>query len=110
MNSETKKLAQMLIGVSTDYLTGSVDESVLKMQVEFANSELNKAEKLPISDVSKWIACGDDLPEDEKRVLCLHHDSENQFICWRTRDCNTGEPKWYGGAMPDYWQELPKAI
>jgi len=83
---------------------------MVEIMNEMSNEAHSKSQKSAIPCVSKWIACLDQLPDDEKRVLCLHQDSESQFICWRTRDCNTDEPKWYGGAMPDYWQELPNAI
>ena len=51
--NETEKIALMLIGVSTDYLTGSVDESVLKIQVESANFKLVAIEKERKKKLSK---------------------------------------------------------
>ena len=54
----------------------------------------------------KWINIEDELPEDEVNVLCFHSFSGNYFVCYRTKDCSTNEPKWKGGAMPTHWQQL----
>jgi len=60
-----------------------------------------------LSDVSEWVAVSNGLPQDDINVLC-YHNSGNYFICYRTKDCNTNEPKWFGGAMPDFWKPLPE--
>jgi hypothetical protein len=52
MSKEIRKVAQMLVGISSEYLAGKIEEDVFKVQIEFANDILNKAENLPISDVS----------------------------------------------------------
>lgn len=57
---------------------------------------------------SKWISVEENLPEDEVNVLCLHEDSGNNFICYRTKDCITNEPKWFGGSMPTHWKYIEK--
>lgn len=54
----------------------------------------------------KWIKVEDELPNDETNVLCFHSFSGNYFVCYRTKDCLTGEPKWQGDAMPTHWQQL----
>jgi len=54
----------------------------------------------------KWIKVEDDLPKYEIKVLCYHSFSGNYFVCYRTKDCLTNEPKWQGGAMPTHWQQL----
>lgn len=54
----------------------------------------------------KWIEVEKELPNDEVLVLCFHSFSGNYFVCHRTKDCMTGEPKWQGGAMPTHWQQL----
>ena len=48
------------------------------------------------------------IPEDDINVLCYHEFSGNYFICHRTLDCLTKEPKWFGGAMPTHWKYLDK--
>ena len=53
-----------------------------------------------------WHKVEDKLPENEINVLCYHEDSKNYFVCYRTLDCLTHEPKWFGGAMPSHWQFL----
>lgn len=59
MNTETIKIAQMLQGVSSDYLANDVDLGVFKMQVEFANSILNKVE-------SRFLIQGEKIHEDDE--------------------------------------------
>ena len=54
----------------------------------------------------KWIKVEDELPKDEVNVLCFHSFSGNHFVCYRTKDCLTNEPKWFNGAMPTHWQQL----
>lgn len=54
----------------------------------------------------KWFNVQDELPQDEVRVLCFHEPSKNYFISYRTKDCLSGEPKWFNGDMPTHWQEL----
>jgi hypothetical protein len=65
-----------------------------------------------VDDVKKilpvWNAVDEKLPEDEINVLCSHEFSGNYFICFRTSDCLTKEPKWHGGAMPTHWKYLDK--
>lgn len=56
--------------------------------------------------IMKWIEVEKELPKDEVPVLCFHSFSGNYFVCYRTKDCLTGEPKWQGGAMPTHWQQL----
>lgn len=61
-----------------------------------------------IIEKSKWINVEESLPNDEVNVLCYHSHSENYFICYRTRDCITNKPKWFGGSMPTHWKYLDK--
>jgi len=58
----------------------------------------------------KWYKVEDDLPEDEVRVLCFHEPSKNYFISYRTKDCLSGEPKWWNGDRPTHWQELTEPV
>lgn len=55
-----------------------------------------------VKEVEDWISVDDKLPNDEINVLCLHSFSDNYFICYRTKDCLTNEPKWWGGAKPTH--------
>lgn len=55
-----------------------------------------------------WKDAEGQLPDNEINVLCYHQPSGNYFICHRTLDCLTQEPKWYGGAMPTHWRLLDK--
>jgi len=57
---------------------------------------------------SKWISVDESLPENDVNVLCFHNHSENYFICYRTNDCLTNIPKWFGGSMPTHWKYLDK--
>lgn len=60
------------------------------------------------TDKNPWNDANIYLPENEVSVLCYHQDSSNYFICYRTLDCLTKEPKWFGGAMPTHWKYLDK--
>lgn len=60
--------------------------------------------------LAEWQKVEDKLPNDEIPVLCYHIDSGNYFICYRTTDCLTHEPKWQGGAMPTHWKYLDKPL
>lgn len=55
-----------------------------------------------------WIKVEDWLPREDTMVLCYHSFSENYFICYRTKDCNTGKTIWFGNASPTHWQELTR--
>lgn len=56
----------------------------------------------------QWNRVEEKLPEDEINVLCYHEPSKNYFVCYRTLDCLTSEPKWFGGSMPTHWKFLDK--
>lgn len=56
--------------------------------------------------VDDWISVEDVLPDDDVVVLCYHSFSNNYFVCYRTKDCSTGEEKWFTGAKPTHWQKL----
>lgn len=56
----------------------------------------------------KWFNVQDELPQDEVNVLCFHEPSKNYFISHRTKDCLSGEPKWFSGDMPTHWMPLPE--
>jgi len=58
----------------------------------------------------EWKDVNTYLPDEEINVLCYHEFSGNYFICYRTLDCLTLEPKWFGGAMPTHWKYLDKPI
>lgn len=61
-----------------------------------------------LSSMSKWVRVEIGFPDLDIPVLCWHCYSDNYFVCYRTKDCLTGEVKWQGGAMPTHWQELTK--
>lgn len=73
-----------------------------------------RCRKIVVNDYIKdflspeWVNIKDQLPEDEISVLCYHAHSGSYFICYRTKDCTTNEPKWQGGAMPTHWKLLDK--
>lgn len=56
--------------------------------------------------LSEWNKIENKLPENEINVLCYHEPSKNYFVCYRTLDCLTHEPKWFGGATPTHWSFL----
>jgi hypothetical protein len=97
-----------------------MQEAKFKMmteQLRMTNSDEQVAEYLKwiiSSDMAKnhwvikWISVEESLPKDEVNVLCFHSYSENYFICYRTKDCLTNEPKWFGGSMPTHWKYLDK--
>lgn len=58
--------------------------------------------------ISEWNNVNSVLPDTEITVLCYHEHSGNYFICYRTLDCLTLEPKWFGGSMPTHWKYLDK--
>jgi len=74
--------------------------------VSLLESDFNEIEYILSLQSNEWVRVEDRLPEDEINVLCYHIHSGNYFICFRTKDCNTQEPKWHGGSMPTHWKPL----
>ena len=60
--------------------------------------------------LEKWKEVSKEFPDDEVRVLCYHIHSGTYFICYRTLDCLTQEPKWFDGAMPTHWTYIETTI
>jgi hypothetical protein len=65
-----------------------------------------KAENLPISDVTQWVAVDEKLPEDSEWILLANVDDQ-----WVDRGEMTVTGKWYNGEceiIPTHWMPLPK--
>ena len=60
--------------------------------------------------LSEWKKVEEQFPDNEINVLCYHEHSGNYFICYRTLDCLTLEPKWFGGSSPTHWKSLDLPI
>ncbi len=103
MKEELKKEMIGVIGSYSNALIESIAERCAQVAIDFYEK---RGQALHIHGVSDWVAVSEGMPDSEVKVLCYHEYSGNFFICYRTLDCLTKEPKWFGGAMPTHWKKL----
>jgi hypothetical protein len=90
----------------TEWLSISTHIADPKGLVKMYLKAQSKAENLPISDVTQWVAVDEKLPEDSEWILLANVDDQ-----WVDRGEMTVTGKWYNGECeiyPTHWAKLPE--
>ena len=91
--SETKKYAELIVSMSTDYLSGKINEDHYKNMLNIIVKKLDKKQKIIIANVSKrFLFEGIDLTNNQpfKKVI----DAEDRESAIADMEVTYPELKW----------------